>query len=64
MDDLLNVNSVCRFFGGDRPIDKSTLWRGIRQGRYPKPIRIGPQVRRWFRQDCEAALRLMKEDVR
>jgi predicted DNA-binding transcriptional regulator AlpA len=61
MDDLLNVNAVCRLFGGsERPIDKSTLWRGIKVGRYPKPIRISAQVRPWSRQDCEAALEAMK----
>jgi predicted DNA-binding transcriptional regulator AlpA len=60
MDELLDKRAVCRFFGGtERPIDQSTLWRGIKTGRFPKPIRIGPQVRRWSRQDCEAALRAL-----
>jgi predicted DNA-binding transcriptional regulator AlpA len=55
---LLNRGEVCRFFGNIHP---STLWRGIRQGRYPAPIRIGPQLRRWSRADCETALRAMMQ---
>jgi len=61
MDDLLDKRTVCAFFGGTKPIDPATLYRGIRQGRYPKPIAIGPQVRRWSREECEAVLREMRE---
>jgi predicted DNA-binding transcriptional regulator AlpA len=55
---LLNRHEVCIWFGGIHP---STLWRGIREGRYPAPIRIGPQLRRWSRADCESALQAMVE---
>ncbi len=59
MDDLLDKRTVCRLFGGTKAIDQSTLWRWVKAGRVPKPIKVGPQVRRWSRQECEAALRLM-----
>jgi predicted DNA-binding transcriptional regulator AlpA len=58
---LLNRVETCRFFGNIHP---STLWRGIRAGRYPAPIRIGPQLRRWSRADCETALQAMIGEAR
>jgi predicted DNA-binding transcriptional regulator AlpA len=39
MQPLLNKKETCQFFG---KIDASTLYRGIRQGRYPKPVKVGP----------------------
>jgi predicted DNA-binding transcriptional regulator AlpA len=56
MEDLLDKRQTCRFFGNIHP---STLWRGIKAGRYPAPIHIGPQVRRWSRVACEDALQAM-----
>jgi predicted DNA-binding transcriptional regulator AlpA len=53
---LLNRVETCRFFGNIHP---STLWRGIRQGRFPAPIHISTQVRRWSRSECETALQQM-----
>jgi len=58
--ELLDRAAVCRFFGGDeKPIDPSTLYRGIRQGRYPRPVKVGPGASRWLRDECEAALQRM-----
>ncbi len=38
-----------RLIGGeDTPIHRSTLWRGIRQKRYPAPIKVGPGTNRWL----------------
>jgi len=56
--DLLDKQAVCRMFGGNRPINPATLYRHIRNGRFPKPIRIGGSSR-WLRQECEAALQAM-----
>jgi predicted DNA-binding transcriptional regulator AlpA len=55
--DLLNKAAVCRFFGNINP---STLYRGIRAGRFPRPVRIGGSSR-WLRSECEAALQGMVE---
>ena len=57
--DLLDRGEVCRFFGGSKPIDPATLYRGIRQGRYPKPVKVGPGASRWLREECKAALQAM-----
>ena len=57
--ELLDRDEVCRFFGGTKPIDAATLYRGIRVGRYPKPVKVGPGSSRWLRSDCETALKVM-----
>jgi predicted DNA-binding transcriptional regulator AlpA len=53
---LLDKTSVCAFFGGINP---ATLYRGIRQGRFPKPVKVGPGTSRWLRAECEAVLQAM-----
>jgi len=58
---LLDRDAVCAFFGGSRPINPSTLYRGIRRGRYPAPLKIGPGSSRWLRSECQAALQAMIE---
>jgi predicted DNA-binding transcriptional regulator AlpA len=45
--DLLDRDATCRFFGGTRPINPATLYRGVRKGRYPKPVKVGPGSSRW-----------------
>jgi len=32
---------------GPIPIGKSTWWAGVKAGRYPRPIKIGPRVTVW-----------------
>ena len=59
--DLLRIREVCRFFGGNRPINPATLYRGVKAGRYPQPVKVGPGSSRWLRSECEAALRQMAE---
>jgi predicted DNA-binding transcriptional regulator AlpA len=59
--DLLDRQAVCRLFGGTKPIDPSTLYRGVAKGRYPRPVKIGPGASRWLRQECEAALAALIE---
>ena len=37
---LLDRVEVCRFFGGSRPLNPATLYRGIRAGHFPKPVKV------------------------
>lgn len=53
--ELLHLDAVCQFFGGTRPLNPSTLYRGVKNGRYPPPVKIGPGSSRWLRAECEAA---------
>lgn len=32
---------------GPLPVSKSTWWAGIKLGRYPKPLKLGPRVTVW-----------------
>jgi predicted DNA-binding transcriptional regulator AlpA len=59
--ELLDRRAACEFFGGSRPINPATLYRGVRQGRYPPPVKVGPGSSRWLRAECEAALAAMVE---
>jgi len=47
-DDLVDEATACRLIGGSNtPIHRSTLWRGVNAGRYPKPLKISPSTNRW-----------------
>ena len=37
-------------------ISKSTWWLGIRQGRFPKPVHLGPRTSVWKESDIEVLL--------
>ena len=32
------------------PIDHSTLWRWVKQGRFPQPVKLGPNITAWSAQ--------------
>lgn len=42
---------------GPIPVSKSTWWHGIRTGRYPKPIKLGPRITAWRVEDIRALIR-------
>jgi predicted DNA-binding transcriptional regulator AlpA len=54
--ELLDLKTVCRYFGNIHP---ATLYRGVRAGRYPAPIKVGPNMSRWLADECRAALAAM-----
>jgi len=61
-DDLtpMDVGETCRFFGGhSSPLNPSTLYRGVKAGKYPGPVKIGDGTSRWLRGECKRALRRM-----
>lgn len=33
------------------PVSRSTWWRGVKSGRYPAPVRIGPHMTAWRAED-------------
>ena len=55
---LLDIDDVCAFFGGSRPLNPSTIYRGAGK-RFPKPVKVGPNNSRWLRSECQEALRTM-----
>ena len=32
---------------GPLPISKSTWWQGVKQGRYPAAVKLGPRITAW-----------------
>lgn len=36
---------------GPIPVSKSTWWAGIKQGRFPKPVKLGPRITAWRVED-------------
>lgn len=32
---------------GPIPVSKSTWWAGVKSGRYPKPVKLGPRITAW-----------------
>jgi predicted DNA-binding transcriptional regulator AlpA len=54
-EDMMTLGAACAFFGGNRPLNPSTLYRGIKAKRYPPPVHVGPNSSRWLRSECHAA---------
>jgi prophage regulatory protein len=36
------------------PVSKSTWWAGIRQGRFPKPVKLSARTSAWRETDIDA----------
>jgi len=57
---LLRLCEVLRIF----PVSKSSWWLGVREGRYPKPIRLGPRTVAWLESSIRELIQnLQKEAV-
>jgi predicted DNA-binding transcriptional regulator AlpA len=52
---LLCLKEVAAFFGN---IDRSTVYRHVRRGLIPAPIKVGSSSR-WLADECRAALQAM-----
>lgn len=56
-DDLVPITIACQLIGGkETPITASTLYKGIKSGRFPAPIKLGPGTSRWRRSEIIAML--------
>lgn len=33
------------------PVSKSTWWAGVKEGRFPKPVKLGPKTTAWRVED-------------
>ena len=38
---------------GPIPVSKSTWWAGVKAGRFPKPIKLGPRITAWRSEDIQ-----------
>lgn len=42
------------------PVSKSTWWNGVKSGRFPKPVKLGPRTTAWRVEDIK---KLIKEVI-
>ena len=38
------------------PVGKSTWWYGVKTGRFPKPVKLGPRTTAWRVEDIRALI--------
>lgn len=41
---------------GPIPVSKSTWWAGVKDGRFPKPVKLGERITVWRVEDIRALL--------
>jgi prophage regulatory protein len=39
---------------GPIPVGRSTWWQGVKTGRFPKPVKLGPRTTAWRVEDIRA----------
>jgi predicted DNA-binding transcriptional regulator AlpA len=49
---LLRLPQVLQYF----PVSRSAWWAGVKEGRYPEPLRIGPRCVAWRLEDVLALI--------
>lgn len=43
------------------PVCKSTWWAGVKTGRFPKPVKLGPKTTVWRAKDIRALIEETKQ---
>lgn len=46
------------------PISKSSWWQGVRTGRYPKPVKLGPRTTVWTVESIRALINSTRPEPR
>jgi prophage regulatory protein len=41
---------------GPIPVSKSTWWAGVKSGRFPKPVKLGPRITAWRVEDVRTLI--------
>ena len=44
------------------PVSKSTWWKGIREGKYPKPVKLSRRTSAWREADIDLLCDQLTED--
>jgi predicted DNA-binding transcriptional regulator AlpA len=42
------------------PVGKSSWWLGVKSGKYPQPVKLGPRTTAWRVQDVRALIEAIK----
>jgi predicted DNA-binding transcriptional regulator AlpA len=59
-DGLVRLSQVLAVY----PVGKSTWWAGIRSGRYPKALKLGPRMSAWRVEDIRALIAQAEAETR
>ena len=43
------------------PVSKSTWWQGVKTGRFPQPVKLGPRITAWRVDDIRALIERIDE---
>jgi hypothetical protein len=46
LPDRVSIEKACEIIGGDKPIDESTYYRGVRKKIFPAPDKVAPNISR------------------
>lgn len=49
---LLRLASIIKP-AGPIPVSRSTWWAGVRSGRFPAPVKLGPRITAWREADIQ-----------
>ena len=49
---FLRLPQVLKVF----PVSKSTWWAGVKEGRYPQPVKLSPKMTAWRVEDIRALI--------
>jgi prophage regulatory protein len=41
---------------GPIPVGRSTWWAGVKSGRFPKPVKLGPRITAWRVEDIRVLI--------
>lgn len=44
------------------PVSKSTWWLGVKEGRFPQPLKLGPRITVWRVEDIREFIQTLKVD--
>ncbi len=57
---FVRLPAVLKVFG----ISRTTWWNGIRKGRFPKAVKLGPRTSAWRVEDIRALIARLTENSR
>lgn len=58
-DGLLRERQVLEIL----PIGRSTWWAGVKAGRFPQPIKLGPRTTCWRKSDIQKLVEAKNDEV-
>jgi predicted DNA-binding transcriptional regulator AlpA len=53
---FLDCDAVRKLIGGTRPVNRSSVYRLVARGLWPKPVHPTPGISRWIASECRDAL--------